>query len=150
MRFVVSCFILQVCLQLYARMVVYACKEKMRTYFTSWKVEIFSSNLLVHSHNIFRSCLEVSCSVIRFSHENLNILERIKKFLSYIIISKVGLRVENILSVDEFLLDRSQLGEGGFKLALWVCCLGGGGDKGEPFALWCDIVGGRDRANVNV
>lgn len=92
----------------------------------------------------------MSCSVIRFSHKNLNILEHVPKILSYIISSKVGLRVENILSVDEFLLDRSQFGEGGFKLALWVGCLGGGGDEGEPLALWCDIVGGRDRANVNI
>ena len=58
--------------------------------------------------------------------------------------------MENILSVDEFLLNRSKFRKSGLKLALWIGRLGGGGDKGEPFTLWCDIVGGRDRADVNV
>lgn len=54
------------------------------------------------------------------------------------------------MSVDEFLLDRSQLSEGGFQLAMWIGRFGGGGDKGQPFTLWRDVVSGRDRANVNI
>lgn len=58
--------------------------------------------------------------------------------------------MENVLSVNEFLLDCSQLSEGRLQLAMWIRRLGGSGDESEPFTLGGNVVSRRDGANVDI
>ena len=58
----------------------------------------------------------------------------------YIISGKIGLRMEDILGVDKFLLDWSQFSKGCFQLALWIRRLSSCGNEGKPFALGGDVM----------
>lgn len=87
----------------------------------SWldvQVELLTHNLLINSQDIFRTCLEMTRSIITLSD---------KKLLFRCVVNWL----EDITDLDEKFFDGSEEGQSWFDFFLWVRGLYGGGDHGD-------------------